>query len=70
MQGLHTDQMLLWGGVSFIKVWLTMILVHSGVTMAKLEILIAVAVFLNTVSGTTVSATQNYSPTDLLQIKY
>lgn len=37
-----------------------MILVHSVVMMAKLEILVAVAVFLETVSGTTVSATQNY----------
>lgn len=45
------------GGGSVIKVWLTINQVLSLVTMAKLGILVAVAIFLRTVSATSVSTT-------------
>lgn len=51
---LPTDQMLFRGGVSYIKVWRTINPVLT-VMMAMLGILVAIAVFLETVSATSVS---------------
>lgn len=54
---LYTSQMLFGGGVSFISLTDNEPGLHSAVMMAKLGILVAVAVFLETVSAASVSVT-------------